>query len=94
VKLSDLDPTLGMTLALAGTFSACAWVVLATYWKMPVSTSHSIVGAILGVGLVRGVRVLNVRILREIVACWVATPLVSGLISYLVLLAITAWRTR
>jgi len=56
VPIDQLDKTLALYLAVVATFSACAWVVLATYWKMPISTSHSIVGAICGVGLVRGTR--------------------------------------
>jgi PiT family inorganic phosphate transporter len=52
---------------------------------MPVSTSHSIVGAIFGVGLVRGMRVVNLKIIREIVICWLATPFVSGVISFVLL---------
>jgi PiT family inorganic phosphate transporter len=60
-----------------------------TVFGIPVSTSHSIVGAIFGVGLVRGLRVLNIRIIREIIFCWLATPFISGLISFLLLKAIT-----
>jgi phosphate/sulfate permease len=37
------------------------------------------------VGLVRGLRVLNLKIMREIIVCWLATPFVSGVISFLVL---------
>jgi PiT family inorganic phosphate transporter len=56
-----------------------------TVFGIPVSTSHSIVGAIFGVGLVKGMRVLNLRIAREIVICWLTTPFISGVISFLVL---------
>ena len=56
-----------------------------TMCGIPVSTSHSIVGAIFGVGLVKGVRVLNVRILREIIFCWLATPFVSGVMAFIIL---------
>jgi len=61
-----------------------------TVFGIPVSTSHSIVGAIFGVGLVKGVRVVNLRILREIVFCWLATPFVSGVISFIVLKTVGA----
>ena len=43
-QLSGKD--IKLYLALVASFAACAWVVLATYWKMPISTSHSIVGAV------------------------------------------------
>ena len=49
----------------------------------------SIVGAIFGVGLVKGIHVINVRILREIVVCWLATPVFSGVIRFLLMVA---WR--
>lgn len=88
VPLDTLPPDTAALVAVVGTFAACLWVVLATYWKMPISTSHSIVGAIFGVGLTRGVRVVNVRVMREIVACWLATPLVSGVVSYGVTLGV------
>ncbi|NLF40936.1 inorganic phosphate transporter [bacterium] len=60
-----------------------------TMMGVPVSTSHSIVGAVVGVGLVRGVRVVNMSIMREIVVCWVATPFVSGVLSFLMLKILT-----
>jgi len=53
-----------------------------THYGIPVSTSHSIVGAIFGVGLVKGLKVVNLKILREIIICWLATPFVSGVIAF------------
>jgi len=43
----------------------------------PVSTSQGIVGAILGIGLLRGVHAIRFRVLREIVVGWLLTPAVS-----------------
>jgi phosphate/sulfate permease len=40
------------------------------------------VGAIFGCGLVRGARLVNLKILREIAVCWLATPFISGLLAY------------
>jgi len=40
------------------------------------------VGAIFGVGLVKGLKVVNLKILREIIICWLATPFVSGVIAF------------
>ena len=62
-----------------------------TLFGMPVSTSHSIVGAIFGVGLVKGVRVVNLKIMREIIICWLATPFVSGVISFVLLKGIVTF---
>jgi len=80
-EITNLLPIMAFSAQLASAIN----VHLYTVFGIPVSTSHSIVGAIFGVGLVRGVRMLNVRIMREIAICWLATPFVSGLISYLVL---------
>ena len=72
-------------MALSAQLASAVNVHLYTVFGIPVSTSHSIVGAICGVGLVRGIRVLNFRIMKDMVLCWMATPFISGLISYIVL---------
>jgi PiT family inorganic phosphate transporter len=72
-------------MAFAAQLASAINVHIYTLWGIPVSTSHSIVGAIFGVGLVKGVKVLNIRIMKEIIVCWLATPFVSGAISFLVL---------
>jgi len=84
-EITHLLPIMAFSAQLASAIN----VHIYTIFGIPVSTSHSIVGAIFGVGLVRGVRVLNLRIMREIAVCWVATPFISGLISFLVLKGIT-----
>jgi len=80
-EITHLLPIMAFSAQLASAIN----VHIYTVFGIPVSTSHSIVGAIFGVGLVKGARVLNLRIMREIVICWLATPFVSGLISFLVL---------
>lgn len=72
-------------MALSAQLASAVNVHLYTVFGIPVSTSHSIVGAICGVGLVRGIRVLNFRIMKDMILCWMATPFISGLISYMVL---------
>jgi PiT family inorganic phosphate transporter len=80
-EITNLLPIMAFSVQLASAIN----VHIYTVFGIPVSTSHSIVGAIFGVGLVKGVRVLNLRIMREIVICWIATPFISGLIAFLVL---------
>ncbi|MBM3253990.1 MAG: inorganic phosphate transporter [Candidatus Omnitrophica bacterium] len=80
-EITHLLPIMAFSAQLASAINVHAY----TIFGIPVSTSHSIVGAIFGVGLVRGMRVLNMRIMRDIIICWIATPFVSGIISYLVL---------
>jgi len=76
-------------MALSAQLASAVNVHIYTIFGIPVSTSHSIVGAICGVGLVRGVRVLNFRIMKDMILCWLATPFISGAISFLVLKSIT-----
>jgi PiT family inorganic phosphate transporter len=86
-EITNLLPIMAFSAQLASAIN----VHIYTVFGIPVSTSHSIVGAIFGVGLVRGLRVLNIRIMREIILCWLATPFISGVISFLVLKGIVTF---
>ncbi len=57
-------------------------VHLYTHFGIPVSTSHSIVGAIWGIGLYQGMRTINLKLAKEIITTWAITPLISGIITY------------
>ncbi|MDD5005494.1 MAG: inorganic phosphate transporter [Candidatus Omnitrophica bacterium] len=82
VPINQLDKTLSLYLALVATFAACAWVVLATYWKMPISTSHSIVGAVAGAGMAIHAPV-KFKILGDIFICWIFTPVGAAILGYI-----------
>jgi PiT family inorganic phosphate transporter len=82
VPLNQLDRQVAMYVALVATFAACAWVVIATYWKMPISTSHSIVGAVAGAGLAIGAPV-KWKMLLDIFICWIFTPIGSAILGYI-----------
>ena len=82
VPMNELDKTSAKYLALITAFSACSWVVLATYWKMPISTSHSIVGAVAGAGLAIGAPI-KWKALADIFMCWILTPLGSAILGYI-----------
>jgi PiT family inorganic phosphate transporter len=82
VPLDRLEKQTAMYVALVATFSACVWVVLATYWKMPISTSHSIVGAVAGAGLAVGAPV-KWKMLLDIFICWVFTPIGAAIFGYI-----------
>ena len=49
---------------------------------VPVSSSQVVIGCVIGIGLYKGVRNINFRILGEISAGWVATPIFSGLFAF------------
>jgi len=66
----------------AALLSAGLFVTLATWFKLPVSTSQAIVGGVAGVGFVHGVKAIERRRVFEILGGWVATPTVAGLFSF------------
>lgn len=70
---------LGMLAALIG---SAVWLLIATYFKLPVSATHSVVGATVGFGLVaQGAKGLQYMQLVTIAASWVVSPLLSGAIT-------------
>ncbi len=82
VPINQLDKNLALYLALVSSFAACAWVVLATYWKMPISTSHSIVGAVAGAGLAINAPI-KWKVLLDIFICWIFTPVGAAVLGYI-----------
>jgi len=82
VPIDQLDKDLAVYLALVACFGACSWVILATYWKIPISTSHSIVGAVAGAGLAIGAPV-KYKALMDIFICWIFTPVGAAVLGYL-----------
>jgi len=68
-KITELTPSRGFAAELA----AATTVVIASGTGLPISTTHTLVGAVLGVGLARGIAALNLGIIRTIVMSWVIT---------------------
>jgi len=54
---------------------------------VPVSTSQAVVGAVLGIGLVKGVRTVNLKVLRNILVAWLSTPALAFGLTWLAVLA-------
>jgi len=82
VPLDKLDKSTASYVALVACFAACAWIVLATYWKMPISTSHSIVGAVAGAGLAIHAPI-KWKVLQDIFICWIFTPIGAAILGYI-----------
>lgn len=75
-KITELTPSRGF----AAEMSAAATVVIASGVGLPISTTHTLVGAVLGVGLARGIGALNIGVIGGIFASWVITlPAGAGL---------------
>jgi PiT family inorganic phosphate transporter len=70
---------LGMFSAL---LASAIWLNIATYFGQPVSTTHSIVGSVVGVGIIVG-GAINWAKLGSIVASWFISPVASGVIAFL-----------
>ncbi|MCD5417913.1 inorganic phosphate transporter family protein [Candidatus Bipolaricaulota bacterium] len=76
--ITPLDPLGAFTAQLAAAFAIHAFSLIG----IPVSTSQAVVGAIAGVGLVKGMRAINRRQIFQIMIGWVATPITTGLLAF------------
>ena len=68
-RITELTPSRGFCAELA----AATTVVIASRTGLPVSTTHILVGSVLGVGLARGVGALDLRVVLNIIISWVVT---------------------
>lgn len=76
-RVTEITPTRGFCAEFA-----TATVVLAnSQLGMPISTTHVLVGSVIGVGMARGVKALNLRIIWDIMKSWVATVPITAVIS-------------
>ena len=71
--------------ALSALLAASLWITLATWAKLPVSTTHSIVGAMAGFGIVT-VGISNVcwRVMGKIVASWIISPIAGAIAAFII----------
>lgn len=77
------DPYVFVWGMLASLLSTSLWVQLATIFKWPVSTTHSIIGSILGFGIVvAGFYAVDWVVVGKISLSWVISPLVSAFVAY------------
>ncbi len=77
------DPNLALIGALSALLSAALWVSFATWKSLPVSTTHSIVGAMIGFGIVAGgFSMVNWGKLGAVVLSWVISPVFSLVIAF------------
>ncbi len=68
-KITQLTPSRGFAAELA----AASTIVIASGTGMPISTTHTLVGAVLGVGLARGIDAIDLRVVARIMVSWVVT---------------------
>lgn len=84
-----IDPAFSQDIAfgfIAAMMAAATWLTIATRMGLPVSTTHSIIGGILGVGLILEVKystdLIDWEVVRKVVMSWVASPVMGGLIGF------------
>ncbi|MEP3436498.1 MAG: inorganic phosphate transporter [Hoeflea sp.] len=76
------DPAIFISAMMAALVSAAMWIHLATWLGAPVSTTHSIVGGVMGAGIAAaGVDAVNWSTMGSIAASWVISPFLGGLIA-------------
>ena len=68
-RITELTPSRGF----AATLAAAATVVVASGTGLPISTTHTLVGAVLGVGMARGIAAINMRVAQNIFMSWIVT---------------------
>ncbi|UCC56734.1 MAG: inorganic phosphate transporter [Gammaproteobacteria bacterium] len=78
--ITQLTPSRGYCAELA----AAATVVLASRTGLPVSTTHIAVGAVIGVGLARGIGAIDLRVIGKIILSWLVTLPVGGALAALI----------
>ena len=86
-KITELTPSRGF----AANIGAATTIVVASRMGFPISTTHTLIGAVLGIGLARGIDYLNLRVVRDIAVSWIITIPAGGFLAaifYLILRAI------
>jgi len=77
--ITELTPSRGF----AATLAAATTVVIASGTGLPISTTHTLVGAVLGVGLARGIGALNMKMVQSIFMSWIVTLPAGALLAIL-----------
>lgn len=79
-KITELTNTRGFSID----FSAATVVLIASWLGLPISTTHTVVGAVVGIGFARGVKAINKDIVMDIVISWFVTVPVAAVISAII----------
>jgi len=78
-EITELTPSRGFAAELA----TASTVVGASAIGLPVSTTHTLVGAVLGIGIARGIGALNLGVIGKIFVSWIVTLPAGALLSIL-----------
>ena len=78
-SIAEISQVDGFVVIIA---SALTVILMGNLMGIPVSTSQSVVGAVIGAGLVNGVKNVNFGVFKRIAIAWVSSPTVAGLLAY------------
>ncbi len=85
LSLYEGDPRILIIAMFCSLLASGFWITIATVFKMPVSTTHSIIGAVVGAGLVTvGAGAICWAKIKLIAISWLVSPFLGGLISYII----------
>ncbi len=76
-KITHLTPSRGFAAELGASMT----IVVASSTGMPISTTHTLVGAVLGVGMAKGISAINLSVVRGIFASWIITIPAGAILS-------------
>jgi inorganic phosphate transporter, PiT family len=89
IDLSDIaSPSHGLVIVLAGLIGAIAWNLVTWYFGLPSSSSHALIGGLVGAALAAGGTIRWMTIVDKVVVPMIASPLVGFGLAFLVMLAI------
>jgi PiT family inorganic phosphate transporter len=83
-KITAMSPSRGFS----AEFATATTVLVCSKMGLPISTSHTLVGSVIGVGLARGIAALNLRVILSIVNSWLITIPATAVVTVLIYLAL------
>jgi PiT family inorganic phosphate transporter len=85
-KITNLNNTRGFSVE----FAAATTVLVASKLGLPISTSHTVVGAVIGVGLARGLEAVDLSVIKKIVVSWLLTIPIAAATSAVIFICLRA----
>ncbi len=85
-KITSITPSRGFS----AEFATATTVLVCSKLGLPVSTSHTLVGSVIGVGMARGMAALNLRVIRSIVNSWLITIPAAAVFTVIIFLILKA----
>ncbi len=79
-KITEITPTRGFS----AEFATATTVLVFSKLGMPISTTHTMVGAVIGVGFARGIATLNLRVIRNIFTSWLVTIPAAAILTVII----------